>query len=159
MNTAVITSLIAAASAFGWLLSFEGVPDRMVEFLLGATNSKLMFLLFINLLILLLGMFLETISVMIIIVPILMPAVTSLNIDPIHFGVVVSLGTVVGLITPPVGPGPVCGHDPGGRPPKGYLFLDHPFSGGDCGLHGNHQCFPDTFHLAAVRIRFDVTGE
>ena len=105
LSTAVITSLIAAATAFGWVLSFEGVPDRMVEAVLRTTDSPLMFLLFVNLMILVLGMFLETISVMIIIVPILLPAVTSLNIDPIHFGVVVSLGTVVGLITPPVGPG------------------------------------------------------
>ena len=105
MSTAVITSLIAAASAFGWVLSFEGVPDRMVEALLSTTSSQIGFLLLVNLIILMLGMFLETISVMIIIVPILLPAVESLGIDPIHFGVVVSLGTVVGLITPPVGPG------------------------------------------------------
>ena len=105
LSTAVITSLIAAATAFGWVLSFEGVPDRMVEALLSATHSPMVFLFLVNLLILLLGMFLETISVMIIIVPVLLPAVTSLHINPIHFGVVVSLGTVVGLITPPVGPG------------------------------------------------------
>ena len=105
LSTAVITCLIAAASAFGWVLSFEGVPDRLVEWVLSFTNSPLTFLIFITVLILILGMFLETISVMIIIVPVLLPAVKTLGIDPIHFGVVISLGTVFGLVTPPVGPG------------------------------------------------------
>lgn len=105
LSTAVITSLIAAASTFGWVLSFEGVPDRLVEAVLSRTHSALVFLLCVNMIIFVLGMFLETISVMIIIVPILLPAVQSLNIDLVHFGVVVSLGTVIGLVTPPVGPG------------------------------------------------------
>lgn len=105
LSTAVITSLIAAASAFGWVLSFEGAPDRMVEAIISVTDSPLVFLLIVNVIIFILGMFLETISVMIIIVPVLLPAVQSMHIDPIHFGVIMSLGIVVGLITPPVGPG------------------------------------------------------
>jgi tripartite ATP-independent transporter DctM subunit len=105
LSTAVITSLIAAATAFGWVLSFEGAPDRLVEAIVRMTSSPLVFLLFVNVILFILGMFLETISVMIIIVPVLLPAVHSMNIDPIHFGVVVSLGTVIGLLTPPVGPG------------------------------------------------------
>lgn len=105
LSTAVITSLIAAATTFGWVLSFEGAPDRLVELVMSRTSSPLVFLLCVNLIIILLGMFLETISVMIILVPILLPAVQSMNIDLIHFGVVVSLATVVGLVTPPVGPG------------------------------------------------------
>jgi TRAP-type C4-dicarboxylate transport system permease large subunit len=105
MSTAVITSLIAAATTFGWVLSFEGAPDRMVEAMVNFTDSPLVFLLLVNLIIFVLGMFLETISVMIIIVPILLPAVQSMNIDLIHFGVIISLGTVMGLVTPPIGPG------------------------------------------------------
>ena len=105
LSTAVITCLIAAATSFGWSLSFEGVPDRLVEAVLAQTHSQIAFMVCITVVILILGMFLETISVMIIIVPVLMPAVESLGINPIHFGVVISLGTVFGLITPPVGPG------------------------------------------------------
>ena len=56
-------------------------------------------------LMMLLGMFLESISVLIVVVPILMPVVTELGIDPIHFGVICTLATVIGLVTPPVGPG------------------------------------------------------
>lgn len=105
LNTATITGLIAVASVFGWALSFEGVPDRMVDAITGLTDSPLAFLLMVYLLVILLGMFLESISVMIVIIPIILPAALSYGIDPIHFGVVVSLATLIGLVTPPVGPG------------------------------------------------------
>lgn len=105
INTATITGLIGIASVFGWALSFEGVPDMMVEYITGLTESPLMFLMLVYLLVILLGMFLESISVMIVIVPIILPAAMSYGIDPIHFGVIISLATLVGLVTPPVGPG------------------------------------------------------
>jgi len=105
LSTAVITCLIASASVFGWVLTFEGVPDMLVETITNLTDSPLVFLLFVNLIMIVLGMFLETISVLIVLVPILLPVVEAMNIDLIHFGVIVSLGTVVGLVTPPVGPG------------------------------------------------------
>ena len=105
INTATITGLIAAATVFSWVLSFEGVPDRLVDLISGLTDSPLLFLLLVALLMLVLGMLLESISVLIVIVPILMPAVIALGIDPVHFGVVATLATVMGLVTPPVGPG------------------------------------------------------
>lgn len=105
INTATITGLIAAASVFGWALSFEGVPDMLVSHISGITSSPLMFLLLVYLLVIVLGMFLESISVMIVIVPIILPAAITYGIDPIHFGVVISLATLIGLVTPPVGPG------------------------------------------------------
>jgi len=80
LNTAVITSLIAAASTFGWALTFEGAPDRLVEAISSMTDSPLVFLLLVNVLMLVLGMFLETISVLIIIVPILLPVAESMGI-------------------------------------------------------------------------------
>lgn len=104
-NTATITGLIAAASLFGWALTFEGVPDQIVSFMSSITESKIGFILLVYLLVIVLGMFLESISVMIVIVPLLLPVVRSLGIDPVHFGVMISLATLVGLVTPPVGPG------------------------------------------------------
>ncbi|WP_274572073.1 TRAP transporter large permease [Neisseria leonii] len=104
-GTAAITGLIAAASLFGWTLTFEGIPDQIVAFFVSLTDSKTIFLLTVYLLVVVLGMFLESISVMIVMVPLLLPAVRSFGIDPVHFGVVVSLATLVGLVTPPVGPG------------------------------------------------------
>jgi len=105
VNTATITGLIAAASVLSWVLAFQGVPDLVVEHMAGLTSSPFMFLLLVIGLLLLLGMFLESISVLIVVVPLLMPVVTQLGIDPIHFGVVCTVATVVGLVTPPVGPG------------------------------------------------------
>ena len=105
INTATITGLIAAASVLSWVLAFQGVPDLVVEAMQGLTDSPFVFLLLVIVMMLLLGMFLESISVLIVVVPLLMPVVTSLGIDPIHFGVVCTVATVIGLVTPPVGPG------------------------------------------------------
>lgn len=104
-NTATITGLIAAASVLSWVLAFQGVPDVVVEYMKGLTDSPFVFLLMVIGLMLVLGMFLESISVLIVVVPLLMPVVTNLGIDPIHFGVVCTVATVIGLVTPPVGPG------------------------------------------------------
>lgn len=105
LNTATITGLIAAASVFSWALAFEGVPDRLVALISDLTTSPMLFLFIVAAALLVLGTLLETISVMIVLVPILMPVVLALGVDPIHFGVVVTVATVMGLVTPPVGPG------------------------------------------------------
>lgn len=104
-NTATITGLIAAASVLSWVLAFQGVPDLVVETMKNLTSSPFVFLLLVIGLMLVLGMFLESISVLIVVVPLLMPLVHGLGIDPIHFGVVCTIATVIGLVTPPVGPG------------------------------------------------------
>jgi len=104
-NTATITGLIAAASVLSWVLAFQGVPDLVVAYMQGLTDSPFVFLLLVIVMMLILGMFLESISVLIVTVPLLMPVVATLGIDPIHFGVVCTLATVIGLVTPPVGPG------------------------------------------------------
>jgi tripartite ATP-independent transporter DctM subunit len=104
-NTATITGLIAAASVLSWVLAFQGVPDLVVAYMKNLTDSPFVFLLLVIALMLVLGMFLESISVLIVVVPLLMPVVLSLGIDPIHFGVVCTVATVIGLVTPPVGPG------------------------------------------------------
>ncbi|MBV5347645.1 TRAP transporter large permease, partial [bacterium] len=104
-NTATITGLIAAASVLSWVLAFQGVPDLVVAYMQGLTDSPFVFLLLVILMMIILGMFLESISVLIVTVPLLMPVVVTLGIDPIHFGVVCTLATVIGLVTPPVGPG------------------------------------------------------
>ncbi|MCX7669879.1 MAG: TRAP transporter large permease, partial [Anaerolineae bacterium] len=105
LGTATITGLIAAASVLSWALAFQGVPDQLVGVLKGLTNSPTVFLLLVVAMLLVLGMFLESISVLIVVVPLLMPVVQQLGIDPIHFGVVCTVATVIGLVTPPVGPG------------------------------------------------------
>ncbi len=105
LSTATITGLIGIASVLSWALAFQGVPDLLVSYMSSLTQSPTAFLLLTILVFIVLGMFLESISVLIVVVPLLMPVVTQLGIDPIHFGVVCTVATVIGLVTPPVGPG------------------------------------------------------
>ncbi|MDY3331651.1 MAG: TRAP transporter large permease [Pelistega sp.] len=103
--TATICGLIASATLLSWVLSFEGVPDRLVEAIATLTDSPFWFMLLVFAVLLFLGMFLESISAMIVLVPILMPVVVELGIDPIQFGVLCAIATTLGVLTPPVGPG------------------------------------------------------
>lgn len=103
--TATICILISAATFLSWVLAFEGVPDRLVAAITTLTESPFVFMLLVIALLIFLGLFLETISVLIVLVPILMPVVIELGVDPIHFGVLCAVATTVGVITPPVGPG------------------------------------------------------
>lgn len=103
--TATICILISVATFLSWVLAFEGVPDRLVAAITSVTESPFVFMLLVIGLMLFLGLFLETISVLIVLVPILMPIVTQLGVDPIQFGVICTVATTLGVITPPVGPG------------------------------------------------------
>jgi len=105
LNSATVVSLIGMATVFGWALAFEGVPDMLAESIKGFSNSPHTFLLLVSFVIIVLGMFLDGLGVMIVIVPILLPVATEFGIDLVHFGVVVAISTLVGLLTPPVGPG------------------------------------------------------
>lgn len=105
LSTAMVVSLVGLATLLGWALAFEGIPDMLAEGLQQISDSPWVFLLLLNLLILFLGMFLDGIGVMIIIVPIMLPVAQSFGIDPIHFGVIIAISTLLGLVTPPVGPG------------------------------------------------------
>lgn len=101
--TAAVMLIVSAASLFSWILTRERAPDLLTGALTSFTSNPLVLLLLINLLVLVLGCFLEAISLLIMITPILVPVITAYNIDPIHFGVVLVLNLTIGLNTPPVG--------------------------------------------------------
>lgn len=101
--TASVTFIIASANILGWSLSIEQIPQQISSFLLGLTDNVLIILLIINIFLLFVGMFMETTAAILILVPILMPVVVSLGVDPIHFGIIVCFNLTLGLITPPVG--------------------------------------------------------
>jgi len=102
-TTGIILFIIAAAALFGWILAAEQIPQLMAQFFLGITQNYYLLLLLINALLLILGTFMETIAIIIIVVPVLMPLVVSLGMDPIHFGVMVTVNLAIGANTPPVG--------------------------------------------------------
>jgi len=95
--------IIATASVFSWLIAIQNLPALIADSLLGITDNPLLFLLLVNLLLILVGMFMEGISAILIMVPVLLPVAVSFGIDPLHFGVIVILNLSIGMITPPYG--------------------------------------------------------
>ena len=99
-----ITSfLLGTAQIFSAYLGYERIPAMLVEFLLGVSESKVVILLLINLFLLILGCFLDTVPAVIIMTPILAPVATSLDMNLVHFGVIMCVNLAIGLCTPPYG--------------------------------------------------------
>jgi len=102
-TTATVLFIVAAASIFGWLLTATGVTAAIASWVLEFTKEQWVFLLLANLLMLFVGCFLEPTAAITILVPILMPIVHQLGIDPVHFGLVMVLNLMIGLLHPPMG--------------------------------------------------------
>ncbi len=102
-TTATVLFIVAAASIFGWLLTATRVTDMVTAWVLGFTSTPWVFLLLVNLLLLFVGCFLEPTAAILIAIPVLMPAVVQLGIDPVHFGLIVVLNLMIGLLHPPMG--------------------------------------------------------
>jgi tripartite ATP-independent transporter DctM subunit len=103
ITTSIVVFILAGSSVGGWLVALEQVPQTIVAFFRALTDNPFVVLLFINVLLLFLGMLMDGVPIMIILFPVLMPLVKSYGIDPIHFGVMAVLNLMIGLITPPVG--------------------------------------------------------
>ena len=101
--TISIGMLIAGALVFNYVVTAENVPKALAALLKGYELSPLAFLLAVNLLLLALGCFLEGTTILLVIVPVLLPTAQALGIDPVHFGVVAIVNIMIGLITPPYG--------------------------------------------------------
>lgn len=98
-----ILIFVSAASFFGLVLSIEQIPQFLAASIASWTTNPIIILLLINIFLLIVGMFMETVAAVLIFVPLLLPIVTPLGIDPIHFGMIVTLNLSLGLITPPLG--------------------------------------------------------
>ena len=102
-GTGSVMFLIIGAKVFGYYLTLERIPQTITTFLMDFTDNKFVLLIIINLLLLFVGMFIEGGAALIILAPLLVPAVTSMGIDPIHFGVIIIVNIMIGGITPPFG--------------------------------------------------------
>ncbi len=102
-DSCVILFIIAAASVYGWLLARYQIPPMIAEKFLAISRNPLVILLIINGFLLIVGCFMESLAAINILTPILLPLAISLGIDPVHFGVVMVLNLMIGLLTPPVG--------------------------------------------------------
>ncbi|NLG84028.1 MAG: TRAP transporter large permease [Firmicutes bacterium] len=103
LSTANIMFIISVAAVFGWVLAVEQVPQQMTAFLLGISSNRYVLLLIVNLLLLIVGMFMESNAAILIFTPLIAPALLSVGVDPVHLGIVVVLNLMIGLLTPPVG--------------------------------------------------------
>jgi tripartite ATP-independent transporter DctM subunit len=101
--SAVILFIMAAANIVNWLLTTDQVPQRFAAFILGQVADPTMFLILVNVLLLIVGCLIEGLAAMVVLVPILAPVAAQLGIDPVHFGLIVVLNLMIGLITPPMG--------------------------------------------------------
>ena len=102
-TTAMVMIIIGAAGAFGWLLAVLQAPAQLADLLRGITENPILLLLLINLVLLLLGTFMDMAPLIIITTPIFLPMTVALGIDPVHFGIMLLLNLGIGLVTPPVG--------------------------------------------------------
>jgi tripartite ATP-independent transporter DctM subunit len=103
VGTASIMMLVGFANLFGWILVSEQIPIMVADAILSISENPIVVILLINLLLLFVGTFMETIAALVILFPVLLPVATSIGMDPIHFGVMMVLNLMIGLSTPPVG--------------------------------------------------------
>ena len=102
-TTAIVMLLIGTSSAMSWILSYENIPQNISESLIALTDSRIVILLIINLILLVVGTFMDMTPAVLIFTPIFLPIVTQLGITPLHFGIIMVLNLSIGLLTPPVG--------------------------------------------------------
>ena len=102
-TTAVVLFVVAGAAIFAWVLTSNRVPEAAATLLLGLSDRPWVILLMINFVLLVVGCFMETVAAITILVPVLLPIAVEIGIDPVHFGVIMVLNLMLGLLTPPVG--------------------------------------------------------
>jgi len=103
ITTASLTIIVGAAYSFSYIVNIEGIPQAVASLLLGITENKYVLLLIINILFLILGMFIDTTCIILVFIPMVLPMVTLLGINLVHFGVVITINMMIGLATPPFG--------------------------------------------------------
>ena len=102
-HTAAVGLLMMGVSLFGYVIARHQVPQQVAAFFLDFSDSPLTFLIIVNLMLLALGTFIEALAILLLIVPVLVPAAVSYGIDPVHFGVLVVMNLMIGILTPPMG--------------------------------------------------------
>ncbi len=103
ITTSVVMLLIGASIAMSWVMAYQNIPQIITAGLMGLTDNPIIILLLINLILLAVGTFMDMTPAVLIFTPIFLPVVTSLGMDPIHFGIMMVLNLSIGLCTPPVG--------------------------------------------------------
>ena len=103
LSTGGIMLIVASANVFAWILTRERIPQEVADFVLEMQLHPLALLLVLNVVILVLGMILDASAILILVTPVVVPAVIAVGIDPVHFGMIMIINMMIGLLTPPVG--------------------------------------------------------
>ena len=101
--SAGILMIVAMSNILGWTMALDQIPALLAGAFLSITNNKLIMLFIVNVFLLFVGMVMETTAAIIILVPVLLPVMTSVGVDPLHFGMIMSVNMIIGLLSPPVG--------------------------------------------------------
>jgi len=102
-TTAIVMLLVGTSMGMSWIMAYENIPQNVSAALIALTENKIAILLIINVILLLVGTFMDMTPAVLIFTPIFLPVVTALGINPIHFGIIMVLNLCIGLCTPPVG--------------------------------------------------------
>ena len=102
--TAIVIFMIGVSSIMSWVMAFAHIPQKIAELLLGVTDSKVVILIIMNILLLIIGTFMDPTPAVLIFTPIFLPIVQSFGMTPVHFGIMLVFNLCIGTITPPVGP-------------------------------------------------------
>src|SRR5262249_52495460 len=105
----MVMIMIGFSVAFGYMMAILQIPAKATEFFIAISSDKYVFLLYVNLLLLVLGTFMDLAPMLLICTPIFLPVIQQFGIDPVHFGIIMILNLGIGLLTPPVGPTMVVG--------------------------------------------------
>jgi len=100
---ASIMIIIATATLFGWIMTAQNIPVLVSKAIISLTDSKIVFLLLVNIIYLIAGMFMETSTIILLLVPLFLPVALQMGVDPLHFGIITVLNLSLGLVTPPFG--------------------------------------------------------
>ena len=102
-TTAAIMLIVASSTIFAWILTANQTAQHFSQFMLAVTDNRIALLLIITVIVLVIGLFMETIAAITILTPVLLPVAVGIGIDPVHFGIILILNLMIGLLTPPVG--------------------------------------------------------
>ncbi len=103
VTSATLLLIVASATCFGRYLTFENIPNRVAEIVVASIHSPIVFLLVMNILLLVIGMFMDIISATLILGPVFIPLLAPFNVDPMHFGLIMTVNLAIGYCTPPMG--------------------------------------------------------
>lgn len=102
-TTSIILFIVGGAAIFGYLITTTQITDHVASVVLSITDNPLLILILVNIFLLIVGCFMETIAAITILVPVLLPLMSKIGVDPVHFGLIMVLNLMIGLLTPPVG--------------------------------------------------------